>query len=230
MRKVAARDARGRVIHGAGASRDGRTLVPTLSEQPRDDHTRDAVVIHEQDVHLVGGRARHGRPTSLADVTRTADVRFPASRGTTRRPPSRASAFPAPPPASPREPTERAPVFAPSRPRRASQWRAPGAKTSLLAVSFRSRCVAYPLLMREKAHFDGHVDRRLSQTSRGRLTDVFLSRKISNAELASRVPRRVFETRGEMETLPRFRLSSHTRPHPPKDFASARCLAFPGFG
>lgn len=69
MRKVAARDARGRVLHGAGASRDGRTLVPTLSEQPRDDRARDAVVIHEQDVHLVGGGARHGRPTSLADVT-----------------------------------------------------------------------------------------------------------------------------------------------------------------
>ena len=93
-------------------------------------------------------------------------------------------------------------------------------------LSVTVRCVS--ARCDEKAHFDGHVDRRLSQTSRGRLTDVFLSRKISNAELASRVPRRVFETRGEMETLPRFRLSSHTRPHPPKDFASARCLAFPG--
>lgn len=151
MRKVAARDARGRVIHGAGASRDGRTLVPTLSEQPRDDHARDAVVIHEQDVHLVGGRARHGRPTSLADVTRTADVRFPASRGTTRRPPSRASAFPAPPPASPREPTERAPVFAPSRPRRASQWRAPDAKTSLLARAFGHGALRIRAMRRKSA-------------------------------------------------------------------------------
>ena len=76
MRKVAARDALGRVAPAAAASRGGRTLVSTLPEQPRDDRARHAVIIHEQYVHLVGGGARHGRPTSLADVTRTADA-FP---------------------------------------------------------------------------------------------------------------------------------------------------------
>ena len=42
-------------------------------------------------------------------------------------------------------------------------------------LSVTVRCVS--ARCDEKAHFDGHVDRRLSQVSRGRLTHVFLSRK-----------------------------------------------------
>ena len=101
MRKVAARDARGRVIHGAGASRDGRTLVPTLSEQPRDDHARDAVVIHEQDVHVRGGGARH-RVRTLRDVTRCLGKQPPtlarasSSHAPSSSPPPRASHASAP--------------------------------------------------------------------------------------------------------------------------------------
>ena len=151
MRKVAARDARGEVAPAAAASRGGRTLVSTLSEQPRDDRACHAVVIHEQYVHLVGRGARHGRPTSLADVT--PPTRFPASRRTTRRRPSRAPACPAPSPASSREPTERASVLAPSRPRRASQYGAPDAKTSFnsLTRTFGRRASeAYPADRREK--------------------------------------------------------------------------------
>ena len=94
---------------------------------------------------------RRHSPTSRAPPTR-----FPASRRTTRRRPSRAPACPALSPASSREPTERASVLAPSRPRRASQYRAPDAKTSY--ENFRSSCIGRIPQIEGKSALGGHVD------------------------------------------------------------------------